>query len=164
MNGLDLVSEQRLGEVHPKLANLIRMMAHQLALENITIRVTQGLRTWEEQDGLYAQGRSAPGSVVTNCPGGHSWHNFGLAVDAAILEDTNAIDWNPSHPAWGRMVSLGSNLGLTSGAQWRTFKDFPHFQLTGIFPVNPDEHVRDLYARGGIVAVWTEAFQPEETI
>lgn len=154
---MDTVSEQRLSAVHPKLANLIRMMAHQLELESIPIRVTQGLRTWEEQEKLYAQGRSAPGNIVTNTPGGNSWHCFGLAADVVPME-SGVADWNVSHPSWQRIVSLGQNLGLVSGSQWRTFKDYPHFQLTGVFAVNPSDHVREVFKRGGIPAVWAEAF------
>ena len=161
---MDTVSEQRLSAVHPKLANLIRMMAHQLELENIPIRVTQGLRTWEEQDALYAKGRSIPGAVVTNCPGGNSWHNFGLGVDVVPFLADGSPDWNANHPSWTRMCALGVNLGLVSGSQWKTFKDYPHFQLTGIFAVNPSDHVREVFKRGGIPAVWKEAFQIEDEI
>ena len=160
---MDTISESRLSEVYPRLANLIRMMAHQMALENTVIRVTQGLRTWEQQEVLYAKGRTAPGNIVTNSPAGTSWHNFGLAADLAPFSADGDPDWNVDHPNWARMVSLGTNLGMVSGAQWRTFPDWPHFQLTGIFPVNPDDHVRDLYKSGGLIAVWNEAFTPEET-
>jgi peptidoglycan L-alanyl-D-glutamate endopeptidase CwlK len=160
---MDAISEQRLAEVHPKLANLIRMVAHQMQLENTVIRVTQGLRTWEEQDALYAKGRTAPGPVVTNCPGGYSWHNFGMAVDLAPFDAESQPDWNIEHPAWGRMVSIATGLGMVSGSQWKTFKDWPHFQLTGVFPVNPDDHVRDLFKSGGIPAIWNQAFQPDQT-
>lgn len=161
---MDTVSEQRLSEVHPKLANLIRMMAHQLELESIPIRVIQGLRTWEEQDALYAQGRTSPGNIVTNTPGGYSWHCFGLSADVVPMDKlTQLPDWNVSHSSWQRIISLGENLGLVSGSNWRTFKDYPHFQLTGIFAVNPSNHVRDVFKRGGIPAVWSEAFPITQT-
>lgn len=66
-------------------------------------------------------------------------------------------DWDISHPAWDRLTSVGISLGLTSGSTWRTFKDYPHFQLTGRFPVNPDDEVRTLFRDGGIMAVWQES-------
>ena len=152
---MDPISEARLGEVHPALAEKIRSMAEMLALENITIKVTQGLRTWDQQAVLYAQGRTAPGNIVTDAGPGTSWHNYGLAVDVAPFDD-GIPDWNVSHPAWKRIVSVGESVGLVSGSAWRTFPDWPHFQLTGQLPVSPDDAVRAAYATGGQDAVWSD--------
>src|SRR5690606_22511724 len=46
-----------------------------------------GHRTWAEQDALYAQGRTKPGSIVTNAKGGQSNHNFGIAMDFGVFKD-----------------------------------------------------------------------------
>ena len=154
INPMDPVSEQRLSQVHPLLAEKIRQMAMDLDAQGITIRVTQGLRTWEEQEALYAQGRTAPGSVVTNAEPGYSWHNFGLAVDVVPLDGSNAPDWNVSHPVWAAIIKAGTNLGLTSGSAWRSFPDWPHFQLTGNLPVTPTPQVRTVYSTEGMAAVW----------
>jgi peptidoglycan L-alanyl-D-glutamate endopeptidase CwlK len=160
---MDTVSENRLALVHPALAAKIRVLANDLCAEKIYIRVTQGLRSVAEQDALYAQGRTAPGKVVTNCRGGHSYHNFGLAVDVVpavggALVPAFVPDWNVEHPAWKKIVEIGTGLGLASGALWRTFKDYPHLQLNGRFPEGaPDDEVRQLFADGGMKAVWDEA-------
>jgi peptidoglycan L-alanyl-D-glutamate endopeptidase CwlK len=143
----------------PTLADKIRSMADTLANEGIYIRVVQGLRTIEQQEALYAQGRTAPGSIVTNCRGGQSYHNYGLAVDCVPSSQGThapfAPDWNPTHSDWKRMISVGTSLGLDSGSTWRTFKDFPHFQLTGEFPEGePTQEVYELYAQGSFQAVW----------
>jgi peptidoglycan LD-endopeptidase CwlK len=157
---MDDVSELRLQRVHPKLAAAIRQMAEQLALEGITIRVTQGLRTWEEQDALYAKGRTTPPLgveyEVTKAPGGSSWHNFGLAVDCVPMMPLGP-DWNETHPVWKRMLAVGLTLGLEEGAGWRTFKDYPHFEMIGSLPEKPNDYVHSAYAEGGIPAVWTAA-------
>lgn len=153
---MDQVSEDRLKEVHPLLAEKIRQMSDLLGQEGITIRVTQGLRTWEEQQALYNQGRNPPtGEIVTNAPPGYSYHQFGLAVDVVPMT-TLGPDWNVAHPVWGRIVSVGTSLGLTAGAMWRTFKDYPHFQLTGNLPVTPSPLVRATYQTDGIAGVWQE--------
>ena len=154
---MDAISEQRLSLVMPELADKIHQLAEQLEAENIVIRVTQGLRTVEEQDALYAQGRTLPGSVVTNCRGGSSYHNFGLACDCvpSLPGYTYIPDWNDQHPTWKRMEELGASLGLTVGANWRTFPDAPHFQISGNFPVGePNDELRQIYATGGLVAAW----------
>ncbi len=136
-------------------------MAEQLAQEGIDIRVTQSYRPMAEQEALYAQGRTAPGDVVTNARAGFSWHCFGLAVDVAPLTP-QGVDWNTSHPVWHRILVVGDSLGLVSGAEWRTFPDWPHFQQTGIFPVTPNDEVRTLFAAGGLQAVWNAAFIPSQ--
>lgn len=133
----------------PQLAALVRQMADQLALENITIRVTQGLRTWMDQDKLYAIGRILPGREVTKAKGGESWHNYGCAVDVAPF-DEGIPDWDLDHPAWARIVALGESLGLRSGISW---KDEPHFELTGAYPPEPPAEIQALYS-SGIQAVW----------
>jgi peptidoglycan L-alanyl-D-glutamate endopeptidase CwlK len=159
---MDATSEARLAAVHPKLAERVRSMAEMLAQENITIRVVQGLRTYAEQGILYDKGRDADGNVVdksqvvTNAKPGTSWHNFGLAVDVAPF-DGSISDWNAEHPAWKRIVTMGESCGLVSGAEWRTFPDLPHFQLTGQFPVSPDDAVRQVFEQGGVDQVWTDS-------
>lgn len=159
---MDAISEARLETVAPQLADKVRQMADMLAQEGILIRVTQALRSWSQQDALYAQGRTAPGTVVTNCPGGHSYHNFGLAVDCVPDDPAQPgyqPDWNASHPTWKRMEAVGISLGLDSGSTWRSFPDAPHFQLTGRFPEGaPSDEVRQLFKDGGMQAVWNEVF------
>jgi peptidoglycan LD-endopeptidase CwlK len=156
---MDQISESRLEEVHPLLASKVRLLGDILEHEGEPIRVVQALRTIAQQDALYAMGRTAPGKVVTNCPGGKSYHNFGLAVDCVpSSQDPSkpfAPDWNASHPVWKRMIEVAQGLGLDAGATWRTFKDFPHFQLTGRFPEGePDAELHAIFNSGGLPAVW----------
>ena len=153
---MDSISQARLTLVCPALMEKITQMADRLDLENIRFRVTQGLRTWQEQATLYEQGRSLPGKVVTNAAPGHSYHNFALAVDVVPMTELGP-DWSVEHPTWQRLIQVGTSLGLVAGAQWRTFPDWPHFQLTGKFPVSPDDEVRQLYLDHGMERVWEEA-------
>ncbi len=155
---MDAKSEARLSLVCPRLADKVRQLASMLVLEGITLRVTQGLRSWADQDALYAKGRTAPGPVVTNAPGGHSYHNFGMAVDVVPMDAEGQPDWNVSHPAWQRIVTVGTSLGVDSGATWRTFKDWPHLQMTGRFPEGaPDDEARQIFKDAGAMALWAEA-------
>lgn len=152
---MDPTSERRLAEIHPALASKVREMHARLAAEGIDFRVTQGLRTYAEQTALYNQ---VP--RVTKARAGFSWHNFGLAVDVVADDITQAgfqCDWNVNHPAWKRIVAVGESLGLVAGAEFRAFPDWPHFQLTGRFPVTPSGEVRQIYAKGGIAGVWKES-------
>lgn len=158
---MDAVSEARLDEVHPVLAERVRQMAEMLDGENITIRVTCGLRPWKMQAELYQDGRDSKGNivdlskVVTRAKPGHSYHQFGLAVDVAPF-DGGIPDWNANHPAWKRIVAVGESCGLTSGTTFRTLPECPHFQMTGRLPVSPDDGVRTAFTATGIHGVWAE--------
>jgi peptidoglycan L-alanyl-D-glutamate endopeptidase CwlK len=164
---MDRTSEARLTLVCPALASKIRRMADILLLEGLDIRVIQGLRSWAEQQALWLKGRDANGNIinpheiVTNAPGGHSWHNLGLAVDCAPDDPTIAgyqIDWDANHPQWKRMEEVGRSLGLTAGADFTRLVDAPHFQLQGRFPIGaPDDEARQIYKQQGAMAFWYDA-------
>ncbi len=150
---MDTISESRLAQVNPLLDAKIHAVAEAMEHEGYVLRVTQGMRTWLEQDGLYAQGRTLPGQIVTNAKGGESWHNFGCAVDLVPMEK-NLPDWNVMHPVWQRMVAIGKLVGLYSGSDFVCIKDWPHFQLTGRFGVSPDNEARQIYLEQGAAAFW----------
>lgn len=149
---MDTISEDRLALVCPILAFKVQMLAELLPSD--IFRVVQGLRSWSDQEKLYAQGRTAPGKVVTNAQPGYSWHEFGLAVD--IVPMNPLPDWNISHPVWQRLIQTGESLGLYSGSEF-SCKDNPHFQLTGKFPVTPNNMARQVFLNAGCRAVWVEA-------
>ncbi len=147
----DSISLRRLSDLHPLLRGAGEQLLDRCAVEGVPLLVTQGLRTWEEQEALYAQGRSAPGRIVTLARGGHSYHNFGLAFDVVVLDAMGKADWNPAHPGWQRAGAVGKSLGLEWGGDW-TKPDLPHFQYSGGLST---ERCRALYPRG-LAAVWQE--------
>jgi LysM repeat protein len=153
--GRRALSEERLARVHPGLAARGRSMLDLCAQAGVTLLVTQGLRTWEEQDALYAKGRTvAPigkKSIVTNARGGQSYHNFGLAFDIVVLDSVGKASWDDTHPGWRTAATIGKSLGLAWGGDWKTFKDTPHFQYTGGLSL---PRCRDLYTAGGLPEVW----------
>ncbi|HET6625076.1 MAG TPA: M15 family metallopeptidase [Nocardioidaceae bacterium] len=91
------------------------------------IFIVSGLRTFPEQAGLYAQGRSKPGKIVTNAKPGQSYHNFGLAFDFAVMKNGSLV-WDPGHPDWKAFVRMGKKSGFSWGGDWTSFKDYPHLQ------------------------------------
>lgn len=123
----DQVSEYRLGKLHPKVREAARKFINAAEAEGIKLRVTHTLRTIAEQDALYAQGRTAPGKIVTNAKGGRSFHNYGLALDVVEIKDGKAL-W--SNPRWNRIGELGKQYGFKWGGDWQSLKDMPHFEMT----------------------------------
>lgn len=67
------------------------------------IQVFEALRDHKRQAELYAQGRTAPGPIVTNAAPGTSWHNFGFAVD--VVFDADPVKPGPPMDV-GRETSL----------------------------------------------------------
>ena len=149
---MDSVSEQRLSEVHPELSLRVHELADTLEVAEISIRITQGLRTWAEQDELYAQGRTAPGNIVTNARGGYSGHNLGYAVDFVVM-DAALPDWNASDPQWQAVLKEALKHGLAEGAAWRSFPDMPHLYLQEL-SATPDDEMRYIYQEQGMQALW----------
>lgn len=96
------------------------------AANGITIKIISGLRTYAEQDALYAQGRTTAGDIVTHAEGGHSNHNFGIAFDVGVFEGDKYLGKSPKYKAVG---VLGAELGLDWGGNWESLKDEPHFEL-----------------------------------
>ena len=122
-------ADKKLKGVHPTVAAKARQLISLAYKEGINIIITQGFRSIEEQNELYAQGRTKPGKIVTNAKGGYSYHNFGLAFDFAVLNPDGSVNWNVDEK-WKRVGQLGKSLGLEWGGDWRSFKDYPHFQYT----------------------------------
>jgi peptidoglycan L-alanyl-D-glutamate endopeptidase CwlK len=96
------------------------------AASGIQIKVISGTRSFEEQDALFAKGRTAPGPKVTNARGGFSNHNFGIAFDIGVFSGNRYLPESPKYKAVG---VLGMELGLEWGGNWTTIVDQPHFQL-----------------------------------
>ena len=165
---MDPSSEARLQQVVPQLSAIIHHMDEILVAENIHIHVVQGLRSWNDQLAEWLKGRDADGNiidksqVVTHAPPGHSWHEFGMAVDVAPFDAHGKPEWGLDDPVWGpiwrRIIGLGESLGLYSGDEFvHCPKDDPHFQLTGTFPVSPNDEVRQIFKDAGMPEVWKEA-------
>ncbi|MEK4474367.1 M15 family metallopeptidase [Paenibacillus sp. FSL R7-0048] len=107
-------------------------------IRGVNIVITQGLRTIAEQDALYAQGRTKPGSIVTNAKGGTSYHNYGLAIDfGLLLPDGKQVSWDLKRDGdgdkvadWMEVVQEAKALGFEWGGDFVSIKDAPHFQIT----------------------------------
>lgn len=123
---VDARSEKTIGTLQPEVQPYARALVLKAAALGITIKVISGLRTYEEQDELYAQGRTKRGRRVTNARGGYSNHNFGIAFDIGVFDGSSYVPESPKYKAVG---ALGVELGLEWGGNWKTIKDEPHFQL-----------------------------------
>lgn len=112
----------------PELQKLCEQFLYQCHSEGMDVFLTCTYRSPEEQDELYAQGRTKPGKKVTNAKAGQSKHNTGKAFDIAIKNEDGTLNWDTSHEHWRRAGEIGEDLGLTWGGSWK-MRDYPHFEI-----------------------------------
>lgn len=86
------------------------------------LKIASARRTCQQQAGLYAIGRTAPGAIVTNSRGCLSWHVMGRAIDIAFVSP------NPTIHDWDRLGELGQSIGFIWGKYFTGLQDLPHFE------------------------------------
>lgn len=133
----DGVTLQRIQLLHPKLRQEVNNIYNEIttALTGRAIcRFAHTLRTFKEQDELYAKGRTMAGAKVTNAKGGQSYHNYGLAVDIVLIIDGKVASWDTKadfdkdgKSEWREIVTIFKKYGWEWGGEWK-FVDAPHFQ------------------------------------
>lgn len=126
IEAVDARSERNIASLLPEVQPIARALVQKAALNGIRIKVISGLRTYAQQDELYAHGRGKPGPKVTNARGGYSNHNFGIAFDVGVFEGNRYLPESVKYKAVG---ALGTDLGLEWGGNWTSIVDQPHFQL-----------------------------------
>jgi len=135
----DAISIERANKLHPKVRDEAILAIEDAEAKfppNIKVRIVQGLRTIEEQNALY---NKVP--KVTKAKGGQSYHNYGLAVDFALLYDKDnngsfeELSWDTAKDLdkdgiadWQEVVKQFEDKGWSWGGKWRTFKDNPHVE------------------------------------
>lgn len=136
---------ERIQLLHPKLRDEAIEMYDEIvaALSGSAMcRFAYTLRTFAEQDALFAQGRTKPGKIVTNAKGGQSYHNYGLAIDIVLVLDKDkngsfeTASWDTKSDFdgdkkadWMEVVQVFKRYGFEWGGDWK-FLDMPHFQKT----------------------------------
>lgn len=114
---------------HPKLQTLANRLVAEGRKQGLIIKLGECFRSVAEQDALYAQGRTKPGSIVTNAKGSSysSMHQWGIAFD--VIRNDGKGAYNNSDGWFDRVGKIGKSLGLEWGGDWTSPVDKPHFQL-----------------------------------
>ncbi|CAM4161371.1 M15 family metallopeptidase [Paenibacillus alkaliterrae] len=123
-------------ELHPIVFAKQNELIAETGKLGISILITDGFRSNEEQDEIYARGRTSEGSVVTQVQGGDSYHNYGLAIDFALRTKKGEVVWDMKYDGnengqadWMEVVAVAKQLGFTWGGDWNNFPDYPHLQM-----------------------------------
>ena len=136
-------SKEKLKGVHPLL---VKLMTEAVKESPYDFRIVQGVRTAEYQNGLYQQGRTKPGKIVTNCDGYKNKSNhqaksdgYGYAVDFGIYDPSikGNIDWKSTNKYQKvarhiELVAREFGIKVEWGGDWKSLKDNPHIELKKI--------------------------------
>ncbi len=92
--------------------------------------ITCTYRSPEEQDALYAQGRTTEGKIVTKAMRFQSPHNFlpAQAFDVAFRKADGTIDWSEVLFAMFAAMVFKIDPTIVWGGMWKSFRDNPHFE------------------------------------
>ncbi len=131
---VDERSEHNISTLNPKVQPLARLLVHKSKEAGITVVVTSGSRTYDEQNMLYqAHLKGGPQAARP----GYSNHNFGLAFDVTIFDGKNPIWESPNYKKIG---AIGIAVGLAWGGDWTgKTQDEPHFELRPEWAKNMSE-------------------------
>jgi hypothetical protein len=106
--------------------------------KDVLVVIRDGFRSSERQRALYAQGRTAPGKIVTRAVPGRSPHNYRRACHIILLAASgprrNAwlADEDPAWHVIGQEVNKqrgnGNTPGLLWGGEFTTLRDMAHVE------------------------------------
>jgi len=144
----DKVTLERIELLHPKIREEVKDIYLNKIIPALTgrgiCRFAFTLRTFKEQDEIYAQGRTklfdSAGhklGIVTKAKGGQSIHNYGLAIDIMLIVDNKTASWDTitdfdkdSKSDWMEVINIFKAAGFSWGGDWKSFKDLPHVEKT----------------------------------
>lgn len=129
--------------LHPQLQKICEEFVNKCKADGLNVKITDTLRTKEEQDKLYAQGRTAPGSIVTNVAYPNSAHNWGVAFD--ICRNEKGREYDDSDGFFAKCGEIGKSLGLFWGGDFKSFTDKPHFEWKRAMPNNSTKWLKEQY-------------------
>lgn len=125
-----MINSRSLDDLLPQVKQRVEAFIAACKAQGIDLLVTSTYRDNESQNALYAQGRTAPGKVVTNARAGQSYHNYRCAVDVVPIRHGKPV-WDSKDAVWQTIGALGKAAGLEWAGDWKRFKELAHFQYTG---------------------------------
>ena len=129
---MDQLTIDRIAQAHQKIREELKQYyieCNNKMPKGVRLRFAYVYRSIAEQNVLYNQRPK-----VTNAKGGQSIHNYSLAFDYVIMLDKDnngtfeTIEWDLKSPYHKVVVDYFKSKGYEWGGDWKSFKDYPHFQ------------------------------------
>jgi peptidoglycan L-alanyl-D-glutamate endopeptidase CwlK len=124
------MSSRSLDDLDPRFRPYVDAFVAACAAQSFDVLIYCTYRSNEEQDTLYAQGRTVLGHIVTNARAGQSAHNYRLAFDGCPMLGGKPM-WNESlaGPNWQLYGKIAVDSGMEWGGNWAGFVEGPHCQM-----------------------------------
>lgn len=126
------MNEAEISKLAYSMQSNARIFLNRAKVEGITLLITDGLRTNEQQEYLYSLGRTNGGKIVTNvanCLNNESRHCTGEAIDVVAMVN-GKIDYAKTD--YVKLSTLISDFNWNWGGNWTSFPDKPHFEINKI--------------------------------
>lgn len=132
-----MINSRDINDLYPEVRDRAFKLKALCTEKGIDIIFTSTYRDFESQNALYLQGRTPESKargekIVTNAKAGESFHNYRVAFDVVPVVNGKPV-WGTSGAdlkLWETIGSIGVDLGLEWAGNWKTFREFPHFQYT----------------------------------
>lgn len=139
---VDKITIDRIAQAHPKIRkDLLEQYTYvnnKLLGKGVRLRFAYVYRSPEEQHKLFLQRPK-----VTNADSWQSVHQYGLAFDIVLLLDKDnngtfeSASWDIAKDFdkdgifdWSEIRDYLKSKGWSYGGDWKSFKDYPHFEKT----------------------------------
>ena len=129
------MSSRSLDDLTSNMRGMAKKFEEQCHAAGLDVLIYCTLRSNEEQDALYAIGRTLPGSIKTNARGGQSSHN------PNSLGKSKAFDYVPllhGRPQWSdkdlylKTGAIGEAIGMKWSGRWTgRLREVAHFSEDG---------------------------------
>ena len=136
-------------KLHPELQLSVNKFLDECKKQGLNVLITETLRTKEEQEALYAQGRTTAGKIVTNCRGYQSPHCWGTAFD--FCRNVKGKEYDNTDGFFDKVGSIAETMfnnteyDLFWGGDFKTFVDKPHVEMKKYLPNNSTNWLIDNY-------------------
>lgn len=136
-------------KLHPELQLSVNKFLDECKKQGLNVLITETLRTKEEQEKLYAQGRTTSGKIVTNAKGFQSPHCWGVAFD--FCRNVKGREYDNTDKFFDKVGRIAETMfnnteyDLFWGGDFKTFVDKPHVEMKKYLPNNSTNWLIDNY-------------------
>lgn len=124
------MASRSLDDLTPHTKQLAQAFLNACHEADIDILIYCTYRSPEEQNALYAQGRTERGKIVTNARAGESYHNYRCAFDFVPLVAGKPA-WD-SKDLYNKAGNIAESVGLEWAGRWTgKLRETAHCQYTG---------------------------------
>lgn len=143
-------------KLHPELQIIAAEFEKRCKASGLNVLITETYRSKQEQDAIYAQGRTTPGNIVSNAKYPLSPHCWGVAFD--FCRNVRGSEYDDSDGFFRKCGEIGKSLGLFWGGDFKSFVDKPHLELKKFLPNNSVKTLQTQYGTPDkFIASWSKS-------